>query len=1041
MNKPLAQHRGIIAWFVGNPVAANLLMFFIIVVGLYGAVSIKKSLTPEFEINAMNIVVPYPGASPAEVERGVIFKIEEAIKDISSIKRVASVANDSMARVNIEIVEGYDINQVLNEVKIAVDAISSFPKQAERAVVSKIDPSWQAIQLQIYGPALTESAAKTLADEMKRELLATTDIARVKVYGTRDYEVAVEVSESVLRRYGLTLGKIALAIQRASVDLPAGAINTANGDVRLRVSGQAYRQQDFEQIELLVFADGTRLLLGDIATIKDGFVEATGSALFDETYSVALAVYAVGDQDLVVIADQAKAYVTAKKQTLPPGVTIDYWADSTYYLDGRLSMMVKNLAIGALLVFITLGLFMELSIAFWVMIGIPVCFLGTFIMLPLVGVSINMISLFGFILVLGIVVDDAIIIGESIHSTMLTDGDSHSSVIMGAHKVATPATFGVLTTICAFLPTLFMSGTLANFPAACGFVVIFCLMFSLIESKWILPAHIAHRKQSLFRWVRSERHQRLQTKCNAHLQRFVVEKYQPFLHRCIAERYTTLAAFIGIFILTIGMMGGGWVRYVMHPDSPNDYVSAQLEMMQGTNELKTVEAVNHIKQAIRQVEQRYLTETGSDKSFIKHFFNYSADGRIGFFMLELTKQEERSVGSLEIVEQWQQQVGEIIGAKVLTFSAVDDQIGEDIAYNLVSDDPVQLRAAAAELTAQLKGYSGLSNVQNGIGDQISEIDLAIKPAAQAVGLSLFDIGSQVREAFYGREAQRVQRGFDEIKVMVRYPEQQRQSLSNLENMTIRGDGGDEFPLLSVAELDSTMSEATITRINGLQAAQVTAKADKTVLEPSVVNNAIINVFFPELFQRYPAVDYQLDGSTQESEVMERELFVGFGLALLGIYALLAIPLRSYTQPIIIMSVIPFGLIGAVVGHALMGVTVSMMSIFGIIALAGVVVNDSLIMVDHINRRVKGGEAIDVAVVGAGKLRFRAIVLTSLTTFFGVLPMLLETSVQAQFVIPMAISLGFGIVFATVITLLLVPCLYMILSDFNAPISKTKPVNA
>ncbi|ROS05304.1 multidrug efflux pump subunit AcrB [Sinobacterium caligoides] len=1039
MNSLDDSRKGIIAWFANNPVAANLLMIFTVIIGIYSAMTIKKTLAPEYNSRSVSVVMAYPGANTAEVERGVILKIEEAIKDIESIDSYDSMALDSLVRMKIDVADGYTLDETLAEVKTAVDAVTGFPQGAERAVVAKMDQQWQAIQLQLYGPGLNENNGKWLADQMKRELLANTDIASVMIYGTQDYEVAIEVPEQELRRYGLTLAAVKHAVQQASVDISAGSIKTENGEIRLRANAQAYRQHDFEAIELLAFDDGTRLLLGDIATVKDGFKEARDVAMFNDTYSIALAIFAVGPQDLVTIASQAKAYVAEKKQQLPPGVELDYWADTTYYLQGRLDMMLKNLAIGALLVFIILGLFIELNIAFWVMLGIPVCFLGALAMLPLVGVSINLISLFGFILVLGIVVDDAIIIAESVHSSILKQGDSLSSVISGAQRVATPATFGVLTTICAFMPTLFISGSMANFPAACGFVVLFCLLFSLIESKWILPAHLAHRHSGLSRWIKSEHQQRLQVRCNALLSKFIEQKYLPFLRVCIRERYTTMAVFVAIFILTIGLMAGGWIRYVMTPDSPNDYVEAKVEMVRGTSEQKTMAAMQRIKQAISEVEVRYLEREGVEQSFIRHSFNHTSDGRIGSFMLELSKQEERIIGSQEIVDQWREAVGEIVGAKQLSFSAVDDRPGGDIAFNLVSDDAIQLRAAANELEKKLASYDGLSDITNGIGGQMTEVALSIKPSAQALGLSMSDIALQVRQAFYGVEAQRIQRGADEVRVMVRYPLQQRESFASLENMTIRN-GSDELPLLSVVEIENTLAEAQLNRIDGQRAAQIAAKADKSRIEPQQVSNEIIENYLPQLLQKYPAVSYELDGSSQEAKTMEKELFVGFFLALLGIYALLAVPLRSYSQPVIIMCVIPFGLIGAVFGHAVLGMTVSMMSIFGIIALAGVVVNDSLIMVDFINRSIERGSTILDAVLEAGGARFRAILLTSLTTFFGVLPMLLETSVQAQFVIPMAVSLGFGIIFATVITLLLIPCLYMVLADLRSLFSISLPVS-
>jgi multidrug efflux pump subunit AcrB len=1023
--------KGIIAWFAGNHVAANLLMMMIIVLGIYSAFTIKKELTPKFESNIITVAMAYPGAAPGEVEQGIILKIEEAIKDLEEIKRIESRASESLGVLTIEIHESTDISEVMDEVKMAIDGINSFPEQAEKPTIQKFDHSNQAIQLQIYGN-INEYSAKALSEQIRRELLADPGIAKVEIWGARDYEITVEIDEITLRKYGLTLNQVAGAIRRASIDLPGGSIRTENGDIMLRTKGQAYRQQDFERVVLFSFADGTRLTLGDIATINDGFVEVDAYALFDGTYSIGLGISAVGNQSIIDVAERVKKYVEQKRQELPEGVYLTDWADATYYLQGRLTMMLKNLGMGALLVFIILGLFMELKIAFWVMMGLPICFLGTFILLPLdpFNVSINMISLFGFILVLGIVVDDAIIIGESVHSQSKRYGLSLDSVVKGVKRVAVPATFGVLTTICAFLPTLFIPGVWHNFPAACGYVVLFCLIFSLIESKWILPAHLAHMETGLFRWVKSDWQDRLQERCNKRLYTFVNRHYQPFISKAIANRYTTLACFMAALIITVGLVAGDRARYVMVPDSPNDFVQANLEMVRGTSDSQTRLAMEKMTEAIYRIEERYKQEQGDSSGFIKHLFSYGRDGLIGFFMLEMTKQEDRSINSYDIVKLWREEVGDIPGAKVLSYSAANDDGGADIAFNITGPDADQLEAAAAELTKKLRSYAGVYDIRNGASEKVNEIHLQIKPGAEALGISLADLGHQVREAFYGAEAQRIQRNKDEVKVMVRYPMSDRRSIADLQRMYIRTREGQEVPISAVAELELRPGLATATRINGQQAVQISARADKMRIEPRQVVKELREQFFPKLFERYPDISFQLDGSSLENEKLESSLLLGFALSLFGIYALLAVPLRSYLQPFIIMSAIPYGVIGAVIGHMVMDMAISMMSIFGIIALSGVVVNDSLIMVDFVNRAKLQGESVIEAVIGAGSQRFRAILLTSLTTFFGILPMLLESSVQAQFVIPMAVSLGFGIIFATVITLILVPCLYVMLDDLD-----------
>lgn len=1032
-------HKGLIAWFARNPVAANLLMILIISLGVLSVFNIKKEIMPKIDTRVIEVSQVYPGAAPSEVEKGIILKMEEALKDVDGIKRIESHAYDSMARLWVEIHQGYNLDALLNEIKIQLDSISSVPAEAEKPVISRVDWVAHAVQLQIHGD-INEQSAKLLADEIKQELLALDDVGKIEIFGVRDSEISIEIDEQLLRKYGLTLGQVAETISASSIDLPAGSIRAESGDILLRTRGQAYDQKQFERVVLLTFPDGTRLTLGDIAIIDDGFVEAEGFATFNDTYSVGLVAYAVGNQDIIEVADAVKAYAETKRAALPDGIKLDIWADTTYYLDQRLSMMLRNLGLGAILVFLTLGLFMELRMAFWVMVGLPICFLGALAIMPMKGfdVSINMMSLFGFILVLGIVVDDAIIIGESVHDSIRRHGHTLDRVIRGAQRVAMPATFGVLTTIAAFAPTLFFEGLFANFLRSFGVVVTLCLLFSLVESKWILPAHLAHAQGGVVAWLHSNWQDRLQQANNRRLDRFIEEVYRPFLHKAIANRYTTVATFLAVLILVMGLIAGGWIRYVMMDDQAGDYLQVNLEMVRGTPDYKTREAITHIRTSFEEVRQDYYREAGEDAApLIKHIFNYGRDGRIGFFMLELARPEVRGLPASEIIQRWREKVGDIPGARILSFTELEGPGDKDLMFNLVGKDPEQLSAAADELVEKLQSYHGVFDIENGSADIVNEIHLDIKPSAEALGLTLSDVGRQVRDAFYGAESQRVQRGNDEVKVMVRYPPAERKTVANLENMYIRTPDGGEVPLLSVAELEFEPALAASIRVNRDTAVPVSAEVNKRVLEPNQVVREITGEFFPELFKKYPGVSYKLDGDALESKNMEEYMFKGFALSLFAIYALLAIPLRSYLQPLMVMSVIPFGIIGAAIGHVIMGgMALSMMSLMGIIALSGVVVNDSLILVEFVNRDVREkGMDIVTAVVDAGCRRLRAILLTSLTTFLGILPMLLEASPEAQFMVPMAVSLGFGIVFATVISLVFVPNLYVILEDLKAWFSR------
>ena len=1033
-------NKGIIPWFARNSVAANLLMVVILFVGIGSPLAIQRTLQPEFEINIITITVPYPGATPEEVEDGVVLKIEEALQDVEAIEDFESTSDESLATIKLDIYKDYDILAVMDEVKSAVDGIVSFPEQAERPVIKRMEIQNHTVNVELYGD-LDERSLKALAEQVKLEMLQDPDIAYVQINGARDFEISIEIPEHRLLEYGLTLNDVADAIRASSRDLPGGTIKTNNGNISLRTQGQARRQHEFERLVLRSFPDGTRVTLGDIANINDGFEEVDGFAYFDGKPSLGLQVFSVGSQDLIQVADAVSRYVENKRPTLPEGVQMSQFADISYYLKGRMNMMIDNLGMGALLVFVVLSLFLNIKLAFWVMVGLPICFLGTFALMPIVDISLNMLSLFGFILVLGIVVDDAIIIGESAYAEAEERGHSLDTVIRGALKVATPATFGVLTTIVAFAPTLFATGVFATFPEAVGWVVILCLTFSLIESKWILPAHLAHSKPGTGPvWQKLDR---IPAKTNELLTRFVEGVYRPFIEKAIRQRYITAAGFLAMLIITVGLVAGGVVRFVMIPEVPGDFVQASLEMVEGTPEAETRRAFEHMDESLRIVDEAYAAEHEGDENrrLVSHVAAFGNGGRHVTFMAELTKNEMRDIDGAEIARRWREQIGEIPGAKILAVSIADQQMGAAISLKLSSSHAEDLAAAASEVENALRQYDGVYDIRNGASALRDEIVLQIKPEAETLGLSAAALGQQVRNAFYGAEAQRVQRGNDEVKVMVRFPREERSAISDLQNMYIRSNDGAFVPLSSVAKLSIEPAYTSMTRIDGERSITVSAQADKARVEPNKVTSAILTTLLPEMQKRYPGLDIKLSGESEETITLMNSLMVGFALALFGIYALLAVPLRSYMQPLIIMGVIPFGIIGAVFGHIVTDLAFSMLSFFGVIALSGVVVNDSLIMVDFVNAAVKRGTPIMQAVVDAGCKRFRAILLTSLTTFFGLLPMLMEDSLQAQFVIPMAVSLGFGIIFATVITLVLIPCMYIVLEDFHALIGKGRDLEA
>jgi len=1024
------QQKGIIAWFAYNHVAANLLMIFILVAGFFSYQNLNKKTFPEFNVNSIQVTVPHLGAAPEEVELGVILKVEEALENIEGIKKITSRALEGVGIVTIELQSGYSMSEKLDEVQMQVDAITTFAEQTEKPIIAKQEFQSQVMWLSVSG-SMDRRTRQVMAQDIRDEIIALPSVNIADIVGSRDYEISIELSEEKLQKYQLTFDAVSKAVKRSSIDLPGGTIKTHGGDILLRTTGQVYTGDEYAKLVLRTNIDGTRLVLGDIAKVKDGFVEREDFALFNGEHTSSIMVKSTGEQNDLDIAAEIKVYVELKNQTLPHGAKLTVWGDSSYYLNARLDMMISNLLMGSLLVFIVLTLFLRIRIAFWVMLGIPISFFGAFIMMPLMGewsVSINLISLFAFIMVLGIVVDDAIVIGESSYAEIQRFGHSTENVINGTMRVAMPATFGVLTTIAAFAPLLMIDATFAAFFRAIALVVSFCLMFSLIESKWILPAHLVHMKYIHLTEQNSNWLERQQIKFKKGLDNFIHHKYKPWLEKALIARYNTMATFIAILILSIGLLIGGFVKLEVFPSVPSDFIQGNLTMIDGS-------AVSERNKVIERVQTAAATIAKDNPhqgvGFIKHSMVFTNGNTKATFVLELVKPEQRELDAYEIEKLWRDEIGEIPGTKELRFYAgANAGGGAAIEFQLTGKDYVALEAAAIDIQEKLSSYDGVYDIRNSFSRGSQEIQLSIKPEAEVLGLALADLAKQVRQAFYGEEAQRIQRGRDELKVMVRYPKENRISVSDLEDMWIRTPNGDKVPFYQVANIRIGQGFSTITRVNQKRSLTISADIDSQKVESRKVISEMNDNSIPEIIANYPTVQYGVEGASKEQTDFLRQL----GLAAIGamflIYGLIAIPTKSYVQPIVIMSVIPFGIIGAIVGHWLLDKTINMMSIYGFIALTGVVVNDSLIMVDFINKAKSTGQRMIDVVIQAGTARFRAILLTSLTTFFGIFPLFFEQSLQAQFIIPMAISLGFGIVFATVITLFLIPALYLIKEDIQ-----------
>ena len=1030
-------NKGIIAWFTRNSVAANLLMAFILIGGLLTAGTISKQMFPQVQINWLEFSAAYPGTAPQEVEEGITIKIEEALESVQGLDRVVTYSNRNFSSGYFRVDEGYDPQVVLEEVKSQIDSISSFPDGMEQPKVERIKFRQEVMYISLYGD-LSNSELKDLGKRIHDEIQQQPGINITDYFSGLGYEISIEVSKDKLREYNLSFRDVANAVRSYSRNMSAGQIRAANGYINLRVENQAYRGHEFEQIPVLTLSDGTKVYLGDVASIIDGFQEGIQYSKFNGKNSVTFFVGASEDQDITHVAKIMNRYVEEKQKQLPAGVQLETWVDMTYYLQGRLDMMLDNMQSGAILVFLMLALFLRIRLAFWVMMGLPVCFLGTLLMMPMefVGVTINITSLFAFILVLGIVVDDAIVMGESAHAEIEEHGHSTESVIRGVKRVAMPATFGVLTTIAAFVPMVLSDGPGSAWSQSIGFVVIFCLIFSLIESKLILPAHLATMKVTEPN-PKNPLH-RLREGLDSNLKRFIENVYRPFLQRALHYRYGVMAFFISILIISAGLFEGGLVRFIGQPKVPHDFPRIIVDMNTDTAEQATLDTMLTLEKILYDVDSDIQAEYGS--AMIADMQVDLRSRTSGQIMVKLVEPEERAMNTFELAERWRAAIPPLPGVK--RFNINDNLFGNnrddgDISFRLESLDDDQLLAAANELKAKLNSLKGVGDINDSRQTSAKEVQFTLKPLAYSLGLSLADIAQQVSYSFYGLEAQRILRDSEEIKVMVRYPLAERSAIGHVDDVMIQTSTGAELPLSELAEISLHDGVTRIRRENGNRTINVWASVDAAQVEPFKVAKDIRDNFIPELLRQYPLVKSEVSGRIQEEIDSANNQLRDFILSLLVIYTLLAVPLKSYSQPIMIMTVIPFGIIGATIGHMLLGMDLSALSMFGIIAAAGVVINDSLVMVDYVNNTRKQGVPLKEAVVFAGCKRFRAILLTSLTTFIGLTPIMMETSMQAQLVIPMAISLSFGVLFATIVTLVMIPSLYLVIEDIRGLV-KRKP---
>lgn len=1030
--------KGPIAWMAANPVAANLFMVIFIVGGFVASLGVKQEVMPEFELDVITISVPYPGASPAEVEQGILLAVEEQVRGLDQVKKILATASEGSASVRVELEEGADTGRALQDIKNAVDRITSFPRDIERPVVSLVNIRREVISLILYGD-LDEETLRGLSENVREEILAFKDITTIGIQGVRPVELHIEIPQENLRAYNLTLDQVAAVIRSTAVELPGGGVKTQGGEILLRTAERRDFGTEFHDIPIITRPDGTVVTLDEIAEIRDGFRDTDEFAYFNGQKAVQVRVFRVGDQTPIAIAEQVKAYSAELVERLPPGVGVATWYDASEMYSDRVSLLVRNMGLGLILVLIVLSIFLEIRLAFWVMMGIPISILGAFLIIPNVDVSINMISLFAFIITLGIVVDDAVVVGENVFE-MREQGHSRlEAAIRGARGVATPVTFSVLTNMVAFAPMLFVPGISGKFFKVIPLITIPVFLISLFESLYVLPAHLSHSKPTPdtgFRGVI----RRFQRRMSGRLDKFIENYYRPVVIASVKNRYLSVAIGLALLILTIGFVGGGGVKFTFLPKIDQELITANATLAFGVPVSDTQKVTQELEAAARRVMARnggddiargVLTSVGSNIDGGDGPPSAGAGGsgaHLGGVSVYLVPSKDRPIDSSEFVRQWREEMSDLTGLESLTFNySTGPSAGPAITIQLIHSDLDVLEAASADLAAHLQTYSGVTDVNDGFQPGKPQLDLQVRPEARGLGVTASDLGGQVRNAFYGSRAFRQQRGRDEIWVMVRLPEEERTSEFDIGNLLIRTPEGGEIPLEEAAVINRGKSYTKISRTDGRRRVDATADVNVTEANAGEVVADTVETFMPSLLAKYPGLDFSLEGEQADREESLLALAVGFGYALMVIYALLAIPFRSYAQPIVVMSAIPFGFVGAVLGHYVMGFDLSLISLFGVIALAGVVVNDSLVLVHAANERAKDMSR-QRAIIAAGMRRFRPILLTSLTTFFGLAPMIFEQSMQARFLIPMALSLGFGILFATFIILILVPALYMIVDD-------------
>ncbi len=1026
---------GLISWFAGNHVAANILMVFLIVGGLFKATTMVRETFPAIDPKLIQVSVPYPGATPEDVESSITRRIEEAVIGIQGVDRVNSTAREGLGLVQIELNDFVDSNEILSEVETEIDRLTDFPpEEAEEVSIVRLKPEQDVLSLVVYGDT-DPLTLRTWAETIEDQILQLPSTSLVDISGSPDREISIEIPEEKLREHNLSLKDIADQISAFSLDIPAGTLRTENSEILLRVQQRKYFGFEFADIPIISARDGSKLRLETIADIRDSFEDIDYASLYNGYPALFIDIKRSAAQDTLIIEEEVQGLVA--KLRLPPEIKVGVWKNQTINLKERINLLARNALMGLALVFMILVLFLDLKLAVWTAIGIPISFLGGILIASMFGVSINMISLFALIVVLGIVVDDAIVAGESIFSEQKAGKVGRQAALDGIWAILAPVTIGVLTTIAVFVTLGFSTGVLGQILQPIPIIVSSVLFVSLIEAFLILPAHLSSSNRWSIGPIAMVRNA-----VTRGLERCVDSIIVPITATFIKARYFSLILLIVIPVMTFSLFSNNVLRFVFFPNIETDEISVALEMEDGTPYDVTEQHILNILEAgktvMTDISDQDLIENTSlviggrlrDSGGPAGGSSASSASHLAQITVELIPSDLRTASAAKISRKWQEAVGDIPMAQNITFTSSLIHGGADITIELTHRDNNILDKASEELKQRMKQISGLAEVADSLEDGKKEFVFELNDVGKAYGLTPALLGSQLREIFYGREIDRLQRGRNEIQVMVRYPRAQRETLSILEDIRITLPNGHRTPLKAVTTISETFSPTTITRVDGRRIVNITADTDITIITPDIAIGRIVSDIIPDLKERYPGLSYQLGGQSQDQRDDLQTLFRNFTIAMMVIFVLLASQLRSYVKPVIILSAIPLGISGAALGHLLLGQNLSFISMFGMTAMAGVVINDSVVLVDYYNKkREQGRDAFDAA-IRATRRRFRPILLTTLTTALGLLPMLLETSLQARFIIPMAVSLAFGLAFASALLIFIVPALLKIVDDFE-----------